>query len=309
MLEREVNDLGERRMVSRKIVESAKFLKMPATSQNLYFHLLVNADDDGVVEAYRVINMCKANEDDLRILVGKEFVTVLNEDLVTYIEDWLEQNNIRADRKTDSIYKNLLLQVKPGIKLVEKKERSDVKKSGKKDGQALDGPRTAQDKLSEVNLIESNIGKYNSIHPSIDLSMSDGEGEENYREIIANNIELDSLLQMADLKDSQYTTTERDMVMEMYSTICDMVIIPRDKVAIAKVDYPWKEVKNRFLMLRKVHIVNILNRILCRSEHIENMNGYLVSTLYKESLSGVISEQADIYDDYLNSLRGQPYAV
>ena len=73
-------------MISRKIVDSARFLKMPATSQNLYFHLIVNADDDGVVEAYPVINMCKANEDDLRVLVGKGFVTVLDEDLVTYTE-------------------------------------------------------------------------------------------------------------------------------------------------------------------------------------------------------------------------------
>lgn len=51
-------------MVSRKIVESARFLKMPATSQNLYFHLVVNADDDGIVEAYSVLALTKANEDD-----------------------------------------------------------------------------------------------------------------------------------------------------------------------------------------------------------------------------------------------------
>lgn len=65
--------MGDRRMISRKIVASARFLKMSATSQNLYFHLLSAADDDGVVEAYPIINMCKANEDDL------------NEDLVTYM--------------------------------------------------------------------------------------------------------------------------------------------------------------------------------------------------------------------------------
>lgn len=86
-------------MVSRKIVESARFLKMPATSQNLYFHLVVNADDDGIVEAYSVLALTKANEDDLRVLVSKQFVYMLNEDLVAYIEDWLEMNYFRADRK------------------------------------------------------------------------------------------------------------------------------------------------------------------------------------------------------------------
>lgn len=92
--------MAERRMLSKKIVESAKLLKMPSTSQNLYFHLIMNADDDGVVEAYSVMNLVKANEDDLRVLIGKDYVKVLNEDLVTYIIDWQEQNRLRADRKT-----------------------------------------------------------------------------------------------------------------------------------------------------------------------------------------------------------------
>ena len=100
---REEEFMGDRRMISRKIVQSARFLKMPATSQNLYFHLIVNADDDGIVEAYPVLGVTKANEDDLRILVSKKFVYVMNEDLVTYIEDWREQNTLRADRKKDSI--------------------------------------------------------------------------------------------------------------------------------------------------------------------------------------------------------------
>ena len=110
-------------MVSRKIVESARFLKMPATSQNLYFHLVVNADDDGIVEAYSVLALTKANEDDLRVLVSKQFVYMLNEDLVAYIEDWLEMNYLRADRKKDSRYKPLLLQLRPDVKLIEAKER------------------------------------------------------------------------------------------------------------------------------------------------------------------------------------------
>lgn len=120
--------MGDRRMISRTVVDSARFLKMPAISQDLYFHLAVNADDDGIVEAYKVMAMCKANEDDLRVLVGKQFVQILNEDLVTYIIRWRQMNVLRADRKTDSIYKNLLLQVNPDVELLEKKERSYLKK-------------------------------------------------------------------------------------------------------------------------------------------------------------------------------------
>lgn len=112
-------------MISKKIVESARFIKMPASSQNLYFHLVLNADDDGVVEAFSVMNLIRANEDDLRVLVGKGFVQVLSEELVTFIVDWREQNRLRADRKVDSIYKDLLLRVNPDVDLLEMKNRSD----------------------------------------------------------------------------------------------------------------------------------------------------------------------------------------
>lgn len=137
------NYMAERRMFAKKVVQSARFLKMPMSSQCLYFHLGMQADDDGVVEAYPVMNMIKANEDDLRVLVGKNFVTVLNEDMVSYLVDWKDQNRIRKDRKQDSRYKDLLLQVVPDIKLLEKVPRSDIRKR-EASGPSTDGPRTAQ---------------------------------------------------------------------------------------------------------------------------------------------------------------------
>ena len=257
--------------------------------------------------------MCKANEDDLRVLVGKQFVTVLNEDLVTYIDDWQEQNTIRADRKSDTLYKELLLQIKPDIKLVEKKERSDTKKAKNKDGPAMDGPRTAQgkvieDKSSQGNSSQENLIEENSIYPSIQANLRDGETEENYKQMIAENIGLGNLLEIAATHDG-YSKAETGMVNEIYDIICDMVIRPRDTVKIENAECPWKIVKSQFLKLRYVHIANILNRILSVKDSIKNMHGYLITTLYKESMSGTIGEQAEIHDDYLNFLRARPYAV
>lgn len=113
--------MASRRMFSTRITESTRFLKMPPSTQNLYFHLGMQADDDGVVEAYPVMAMVGATEDDLKILVAKQFATVLNEDFVTFLNDWIENNNIRADRKVDSIYKELLLQIVPDACLKEAK--------------------------------------------------------------------------------------------------------------------------------------------------------------------------------------------
>ena len=148
-------------MMSKKIVESAKFIKMPASSQNLYFHLLVNADDDGVVEAFPVINLIRANEDDLRVLVSKGFVQILNEDMVAFIVDWRVQNTLRADRKIDSIYKDLLIQINPDVELLEMKERSDTIGS-RLSGRSADGPWTAQYKVIEDKTNKDNIRESNN---------------------------------------------------------------------------------------------------------------------------------------------------
>ena len=176
--------MADRRMFSRRIINSAKFLKMPVSTQCLYFHLGLNADDDGIVEAYMTMNMVGATEDDLKILVAKNFVQVLNEDLVTYITDWKENNKIRADRKVDSIYKDLLLQVNPEVQLLESKQRADRKKSesGTSHGQPKDNPwtdngphrtgqvRTGQVRLGKDNTIEYDLVVVDKIKSYFDLS-------------------------------------------------------------------------------------------------------------------------------------------
>lgn len=119
--------MAERRMFSKRIIGSARFLRMPISTQCLYFHLGLNADDDGIVEAYTTIKQIGATEDDLKVLVAKGFCTVLNEDLVTYITDWRENNKLRADRKIDSIYKDLLLQMVPDADVQQARRRADLK--------------------------------------------------------------------------------------------------------------------------------------------------------------------------------------
>lgn len=147
-------------MFSKKIIDSARFLKMPLETQTLYFHLGIRADDDGIVEAYSVMRLVGATEDSLKILVAKGFVTVLNDDLVTHITDWNEHNLIRSDRKVDSIYKDLLLRVVPHAELIEPRERADKKHHG----QPMDVQRTTngqhsigEDRLGKVSLVEDSI--------------------------------------------------------------------------------------------------------------------------------------------------------
>ena len=155
--------MANRRMFSKRIVNSARFLKMPVSTQNLYFHLGLHADDDGVVEAYPIIQTVGATEDDLKVLVAKSFVQVLNEDLVSYITDWNENNKIRADRKIDSIYKDLLLQVVPTAQLTQKRPRADQKLTKTGNGQPMDNQMSTNgqpmDGIGKDRIGQDSIGK------------------------------------------------------------------------------------------------------------------------------------------------------
>lgn len=103
--------MAERRMFSKTVVGSARFLRMPSTSRLLYYDLGMQADDDGVVEAFSVMRTTGATNDDLRVLASKGFVAVLNEDLVSYITDWGRNNYIQKDRYHQSVYKELLVKM------------------------------------------------------------------------------------------------------------------------------------------------------------------------------------------------------
>lgn len=148
-------------MFSNRIANSAKFLQMPSESQLLYFHLILRADDDGVVESYPITKLLGLAPDNLRVLQARGFIRELNEDQVVVITDWLEHNVIRADRKVDSIYKHLL---PPDIKTLEAKVRSDRPEQNPENRTKLlgrpneidNGTVMGRHKLSQVKLSKVN---------------------------------------------------------------------------------------------------------------------------------------------------------
>lgn len=298
--------MSDRRMFSKRIVESSRFLKLPDNVQNLYFHLMMNTDDDGIVEAFSVLRICGATMEDLEQLEAAGLVCRLNDDLVAYMEDWREQNTLRADRKKDSIYLDLLRRKRPDVQVLEKKARSDGKtrKEDDSQGQTMDGPWTAQDKISQSNIIESKVMKDQSIFQSAEREKERSiKNTQTYRKLIADNISLDYLLDSA----RRHSPAEVEMVNEIYDTICDMVCFPRETVIIKKAARPWEVVKSQFLKLKYDHVANVLNRIIDQDLHIRNMKDYLVTTLYEESMSGTLSLEASLHDGELKLLRGQPY--
>jgi hypothetical protein len=95
--------MAQKRMFSKTITNSSRFLMMPQSAQNLYFHLGMNADDDGFCEHFTIMRMTESKPDDLKILQAKSFVKIFDEK-VLIIRDWRENNYIRSDRYTPSGY-------------------------------------------------------------------------------------------------------------------------------------------------------------------------------------------------------------
>lgn len=96
--------MAQRRMFSKKITETDLFLDMPMSTQCLYFHLNMNADDDGFIGNVKTAKrMIGASDDDLKLLMAKEFVIPFESGVVV-IKDWKIHNYIRSDRYAETVY-------------------------------------------------------------------------------------------------------------------------------------------------------------------------------------------------------------
>lgn len=155
--------MAQRRMISKEVIQSQRFLTLPLEAQALYFHLIAASDDDGVVDAFPIVRMVGAREDNLGLLVVKKFVLPLNNEMIYFITDFSKQNKIRQDRIQPSIYRDLLLEktdlVRDGKRLVDKNEIFDGQVSDKcltSDGRMADVCQTSDGQMSA----QYSIGKY-----------------------------------------------------------------------------------------------------------------------------------------------------
>ena len=90
--------MADRRMFSKHVIDSDAFLDMPLTTQCLYFHLSMRADDDGFVNNPKKIQrMVGASEDDMKVLLAKSFLIPFESGIVV-IRHWKIHNYLRSDR-------------------------------------------------------------------------------------------------------------------------------------------------------------------------------------------------------------------
>lgn len=96
--------MAERRMFTKKITDSDPFTEMPLSAQALYFHLNMNADDDGFLNNPKKIQRSiGASEDDLKLLIAKRFILTFEKGIIV-IKHWRMHNLLRKDRYTATQY-------------------------------------------------------------------------------------------------------------------------------------------------------------------------------------------------------------
>lgn len=100
--------MAERRMLSRTILDSDKFLDMPLTTQALYIHLIMNADDDGFLNnSQKITRMIGAGKKDFELLISAEFIIDFNNGICA-VKHWKLHNYIRSDRYKPTVYQDEL---------------------------------------------------------------------------------------------------------------------------------------------------------------------------------------------------------
>jgi hypothetical protein len=144
--------VAEKRMFAKTVVESDAFMDMPQSTQLLYFHLSMHADDDGFVNSpKRIMREVGCKDDDLRLLVTKAFIIPFETGVIV-IKHWRLNNFIRSDRYKKTDYIELL-------------DRLEVKDNGaytlkngiENSGIPNDNQRYTQNRLDKIRVDKSSI--------------------------------------------------------------------------------------------------------------------------------------------------------
>ena len=192
--------MAEKRMFSKQIIDSDAFLEMPLSTQALYFHLSMRADDDGFLNnAKKVMKIIGANQNDYDLLVAKSFIIQFS-DGICVIKHWRIKYYLRKDRYTETIYQEekAMLTMQPngryslkdsiremddfpvGIPLVDRSDTQNRIEKNREEKNSID--KSIESPIGEEHSFgrSSNLANLeylldNGIHPKSEVVLSDND--------------------------------------------------------------------------------------------------------------------------------------
>ena len=174
-------------MFSQKIIDSDAFLDMPLSTQSLYFHLNMRADDDGFINNPKKIQrMIGASDDDLRVLMAKRFVLSFDSGVIV-IKHWRMHNTLQKDR-----YKPTQYQEEYSTLLI-KKNRSYTDRDSDSDSECLqlgnsletDCIQSGNKVDTQYSIVKSSIEQY-----SVDVVEGNGNSDSSNKNVDNSKLEL-----------------------------------------------------------------------------------------------------------------------
>lgn len=151
--------MAERRMFAKSIIDSDLFLDMPASTQNLYFHLGMRADDDGFVNSpQKIMRMVSCSKNDMDMLVFKQFIIPFDTGICV-IKHWRIHNYIRNDRYTPTIY----TEEKSSLLFDESKSYTNGMSLGIPE--VIPAGDVGKVRLGKVSVVEDSLGEEKDIGP------------------------------------------------------------------------------------------------------------------------------------------------
>lgn len=259
--------MASARLIPKALYHSRRFLKLPVTAQNLMTFLILNSDNDGIVEAYAVMSMINASDDDLRVLEERGFIYVLNEDWITYILQFQEYNRLDARNFQVSKHRQLLIQVHPELesKLVKPKKREKSKKI----------PWDAMGIPGEGNLREENLR------------------EENISDVIESiyrQVEYDNII-------AGMNKIEREILDDVIAVMLDIYTGTSDTIMIGRNTYTRTQVLERLRTIDSSCMRYIVDSIKTKAKIISNPRAYILTCLYNAPITINTAFIAEINND------------
>lgn len=133
--------MAERRMFSKSIIDSDAFLDMPLSTQALYFHLSMRADDDGFVNSpKKIARLLGCGDDDAKLLLAKKFIISFDSGVIV-IKHWRIHNYIQKDRYKQTNYHDEM-----GLLAIDKNNGYTL------DTESVQAGDTGKDRIGEVSL-------------------------------------------------------------------------------------------------------------------------------------------------------------
>jgi len=218
-------------MMSKSIIKSDTFLDMPATTQNLYFHMLLDADDDGFINAPKsIMRMIGAKDDDMKVLAAKQFIIPFESGVVV-IKDWKIHNYIQNDR-----YKPSTLPERDLLNIQKDKTYTIKSDVSRMDTECIQPVSIGKDRLGKVRLGKDRIGKDRVGKDSIDTlcHVSHDDMDKSHFEII----------EYLNLKTgSKFKPTTKPYVQAIRSRLKEGYTVDDFKTVIDKKCREWKGTK------------------------------------------------------------------